>query len=138
MFELGQKRKNQQDIFTVQVPNISYHIILCKQENVHGLTHIGPRQSMLRTSKFMLNITGVNHIRTLTLQFPRMIALLCIIFAKSNICHDYKTNCWILEKPGNSWKIQEKREQDKNSIFWLDILVLSSFNVFVAQTYFYF
>ena len=35
-------------------------------------------------------------------------------------------------------KFRKKYEQDLNSIFWVEILVLSSFNVFVAQTYFSF
>ena len=43
-----------------------------------------------------------------------------------SIRHDYKTNFWILEKPGNSWKILENKWTSENG-FITDLLFINDF-----------
>ena len=45
---------------------------------------------------------------------------------KFSVCHDYKTNSWILEKPGNSWKILENTWTSETG-FIPDILFIPDF-----------
>ena len=49
-----------------------------------------------------------------------------IIGQKCSIRHDYKTNSWILEKPGNSWKVLENIWTSENG-FIPDLLFIPDF-----------